>query len=45
MRRMFAVVWHYWLGVAMALGAVATVVALIAGYFKQVESGRYPRER
>jgi hypothetical protein len=41
---MLAVVWHYWLGVAMALGAVATVVALIAGYLK-VESNRYPRER
>jgi hypothetical protein len=45
MRAMLGVVWHYWVGVVMAVGAVATVVALIAGYLKQVESGRYPRER
>jgi hypothetical protein len=46
MRRMFAaVVWHYWVGVAIAAGAVAGVVALVAGYFKTVESTRYPKER
>lgn len=38
-------VWHYWIGVAIALGAVGTVAALVAGYLKNVESDRYPRER
>jgi hypothetical protein len=45
MRRMFAVIWHYWLGVAIAGGAVAGAIALVAGYFKNVESTRYPQER
>jgi len=45
MRPMFAVVWHYWVGVVMAVGAVATVGALVAQYFKTVESNRYPKER
>jgi hypothetical protein len=41
---MFALVWHYWIGVAVALGAVATVAALAAGYLRNVESPRFPRE-
>ena len=41
---MFALVWHYWIGVAVAAGAVATVGALVVGYLKSVESPRYPRE-
>jgi hypothetical protein len=45
MRGMFAVVWHYWIGVAIAIGAVATLVAVIAGYLKTVESTRYPKGR
>jgi hypothetical protein len=45
MRGMLAVVWHYWVGVAIAIGAVATVVAMVAGYFKSVESTRYPKGR
>jgi hypothetical protein len=45
MRRMFAVIWHYWIGVAIAGGAVAGAIALVAGYFKNVESTRYPKER
>jgi hypothetical protein len=42
---MLALIWHYWLGVAITLGAVATVVALVVGYLRSVESARYPRER
>jgi hypothetical protein len=42
---MLALIWHYWLGVALALGALATVAALVVGYLRSVESTRYPRER
>jgi hypothetical protein len=45
MRPMFAVVWHYWVGVAIAIGAVATLVAMVVGYLKTVESTRYPKGR
>lgn len=43
--RMFAVVWHYWIGVALIVGAVATVGSLVVGYLKNVESTRYPKGR
>jgi hypothetical protein len=43
--RMLAVVWHFWIGVVMFIGAVATMGALVLGYFKDVESSRYPRDR
>ena len=42
---MLAVVWHYWIGVALAIGAVATIGALGANYLKKVESIRYPKGR
>jgi hypothetical protein len=45
MRLMFAVVWHYWIGVALALGALATVGSLAASYLRKVESTRYPKGR
>lgn len=41
---MFAVVWHYWIGVAAMIATVLAVVALGAGYLKNVESDRFPRE-
>lgn len=44
MLRMFAVVWHYWIGVVITIAAVLTVGALVAGYLKNVESDRFPRE-
>lgn len=40
---MLAVVWHYWIGVALALGAIGTLAALGLGYLKKVESTRYPK--
>jgi hypothetical protein len=40
-----AMVWHYWVGVVIAISAVAGAVALVAGYFRTVESTRYPKER
>jgi hypothetical protein len=42
---MFAVVWHYWIGVALAIGAVGTIGAVGASYLKKVESIRYPKGR
>jgi hypothetical protein len=45
MRPMLAVVWHYWIGVALALGAVGTLAALAFGYLTKVESIRYPKKR
>ncbi len=45
MRAMYAVVWHYWIGVALAIGAVATIGAMGASYLKKVESIRYPKGR
>ena len=45
---MFAVllaakVWHFWIGVALFLGVVATVLALVAGYLVNVTRPQYPR--
>jgi hypothetical protein len=42
---MFAVVWHYWIGVALILGVVGTLGMLAVGYLKSVESTRYPKGR
>jgi hypothetical protein len=36
-------VWHYWLAVPIALGAIAVVVAIIAGYVISVSKTRYPK--
>ena len=38
-------IWHYWIGVALALGVVLTLVMLGVGYLKNVESTRYPTGR
>jgi hypothetical protein len=45
MRRMLAVVWHYWIGVALVIGAVVTLGALAYGYLSKVQSTRYPKGR
>jgi hypothetical protein len=37
-------VWHYWLAVPLAVGAVLAVVATLAGYLKKVQSVKYPRQ-
>jgi hypothetical protein len=42
---MLAVIWHYWIGVALAVGAIVTLGALIAAYLTKVESTRYPKGR
>jgi hypothetical protein len=38
-----AVVWHYWIAVPLAIGAVLTAVAVVAGYLKRVQAAKYPR--
>jgi formate-dependent nitrite reductase membrane component NrfD len=41
---MFAAkVWHYWIAVPLAIGAVRTALAVVAGYLKRVQSVKYPR--
>ena len=38
-----SVVWHFWIAVPLALGAVASVVLFILGYLHKVTYKRYPR--
>jgi hypothetical protein len=38
-----AVVWHYWIAVPLAAGAILAVIATVAGYFVKVSSQRYPK--
>jgi len=40
---MVAVVWHFWLGLFLAIGAIATILALGAGYLAKVQSMKYPK--
>ncbi|MGH9120125.1 MAG: hypothetical protein ACRD0A_20325 [Acidimicrobiales bacterium] len=37
-----AVVWHFWIGVALMLAAIGVVVATIGGYLFKVTRSRYP---
>jgi hypothetical protein len=37
-----APVWTFWLAVPIAAGAVLMLIAMIAGYLKNVSSTRYP---
>ena len=38
-----AKVWHYWIAVPLAIGAVLTALAVVAGYLRRVQSVKYPR--
>jgi uncharacterized membrane protein len=38
-----AQVWHYWIGVSLAAGALLAVIATVLGYLKKVQSLKYPR--
>jgi amino acid transporter len=40
-----ALVWHYWIGVVMGVGAIVTVLGVIVMYFVTVERKRYPSRR
>ncbi len=41
---MLAVVWHWWIGFFLAIGALATVIAVIVGYLNLVEAKRYSKK-
>lgn len=43
MNALAAQVWHFWLAVPLAAGAVLTVIALIGGYIAKVVAPRYPK--
>ncbi len=36
-----AVVWHWWIALALVLGVVPAVIATIVGYFMKVVAPRY----
>jgi CHASE2 domain-containing sensor protein len=38
-------IWHWWIGVIMALAGFVSVIALTIGYLKQVTHQRYPSGR
>jgi len=40
---MFAVVWHYWIAVALAIPAILLILFTIIGYLVKVVGPRYPR--
>ena len=40
-----AVVWHWWIALPLAGGAVVAVVATIIGYLRQVVFPRYPQKK
>lgn len=42
---MFAVIWHFWIGLFLAIGSLATIIAIVVGYFAKVESPRYPKKQ
>jgi hypothetical protein len=42
---MFAVIWHFWIGLILTIAAVLGVVTVIGGYLKQVTAQRYPGKR
>ncbi len=42
---MFAVIWHFWIGLFLAIGSLATIIAIVVGYFAKVESPRYPKQQ
>ncbi|MFN0092855.1 MAG: hypothetical protein ACKVWR_21685 [Acidimicrobiales bacterium] len=39
-----AVVWHYWIGVALALPGIIMVLATVVGYLVKVVMPKYPRQ-
>jgi preprotein translocase subunit Sss1 len=40
-----AVVWHWWIGVALFLAALGLLVATGVGYLVKVQSIKYPKKR
>ncbi len=40
---MFAVVWHYWIGVALAVPSILLIIGTVVGYVVKVVIPRYER--
>ncbi len=40
-----AQIWHWWIGVIMAVAGFASVIFLTVGYLRQVTHQRYPSGR
>ena len=40
-----AEIWHYWIGVVLAVSVIGLVVATVAGYFNKVVRPKYPPRR
>jgi hypothetical protein len=38
-----AKVWHYWIGVPLFAGSLLAVVATVIGYFRKMNSLKYPK--
>lgn len=41
---MLSVIWHYWVGVLLAVGSIAAILGLVLGYIVKVKRIQYPRE-
>lgn len=41
---MLAVVWHFWLGLILAISVVMTLLGVAVGYIVKVEAPRYPKK-
>lgn len=39
---LLAVVWHYWIAVPLAIGAILVILAVFAGYLIKVVRPKYP---
>lgn len=39
---MIAVVWHYWLGLALLIAALGLIVQTVLGYVAKVSATKYP---
>jgi len=39
-----AVVWHYWIAVALVVPAILLVIATIIGYLYKVKMPQYPKK-
>jgi len=38
-----AKVWHYWIGLILLIAAILTVVMMVVGYLRKVETLRHPK--
>jgi hypothetical protein len=44
MNPVLAVVWHFWISVALVAGAIGLILGLGIMYLKKVEMPRYPKD-